>query len=674
MKLLRIVCFCIALSIAMPSFVFAHGGTYRGPGDTVPPGGGGGGGGGPTTPGPTGPTSPGPAGPSSPGPAGPGSPGGGAPIGGGPSKPLSGGGGGPTVDLTAWTFWWEFNKDPYLSLKRKIYDSAPGTGSDGWFLGMGAKKNSRDVMRPTSDEIKTKIIPALLNSLETESNNDIITGCMMSLAKIGNQKGNKNFGEKLIPFLGDKNQEISETAAVALGILGDTKYLGVLEALIRDSKEGCDLVGRSEVPYRTRTFAVYALGLIANKVQDSDVSNYVSTNLREILSSDNSSYKDIKVASIVSMSLLELSSEIRDEQVRFLLEYFKDTNNNHLVRAHIPEALCFTVGDLDEDSNLYKEDIVKVLIESLNNDKREVEQSCVLALGLLGDSDDNPLDLKIRKALYSIPSITADQQTRNFSYIALGHMGSNVGRGENRTHSVKDIQKYLIKALVKGKSNVKPWAAISLGVMVNGLREANVDIPIDISRGLLNEFLSENQPSRLGAYSVALGLMGDIEGGQDILNKLKKIRDEEARGYLCVGLGMLKNRKAIEDIRKIVLASKYRPELLQQAAIGLGLMGDYELVSELISMLEESKSLASQASVVLALSFIGDKRSIDPLISLLQNKGVSDRARGFAAASLGMVADKSILPWNSDLSCDLNYRASTVTLNDTGGTGILNIL
>ena len=103
-------------------------------------------------------------------------------------------------------------------------------------------------------------------------------------------------------------------------------------------------------------------------------------------------------------------------------------------------------------------------------------------------------------------------------------------------------------------------------------------------------------------------------------------------------------------------------------------MGDYELVSELISMLEESKSLASQASVVLALSFIGDKRSIDPLISLLQNKGVSDRARGFAAASLGMVADKSILPWNSDLSCDLNYRASTVTLNDTGGTGILNIL
>jgi len=32
------------------------------------------------------------------------------------------------------------------------------------------------------------------------------------------------------------------------------------------------------------------------------------------------------------------------------------------------------------------------------------------------------------------------------------------------------------------------------------------------------------------------------------------------------------------------------------------------------------------------------------------------------------------MPWNSKISVDLNYRASTPTLNDQEGTGILNIL
>jgi len=100
----------------------AHGGTYRGPGDTVPPGGGGGGGGGPTTGGPSGPTTGGPSGPSTGGPTVPGSTGGGATGGGGATT-------GGTMelgpDLTAWSFWWEFNKEPFINLKSAI--SSGGT-------------------------------------------------------------------------------------------------------------------------------------------------------------------------------------------------------------------------------------------------------------------------------------------------------------------------------------------------------------------------------------------------------------------------------------------------------------------------------------------------------------------------------------------------------------------
>ncbi|MDP6368623.1 MAG: HEAT repeat domain-containing protein, partial [Planctomycetota bacterium] len=124
-----------------------------------------------------------------------------------------------------------------------------------------------------------------------------------------------------------------------------------------------------------------------------------------------------------------------------------------------------------------------------------------------------------------------------------------------------------------------------------------------------------------------------------------------------------------------VKKSKYKAELLQQAAIALGLLGDKDLVPELVDMLTGAKSLASQAAISSALGFIGDARSIDPLISMLQDGQITDRARGFAAVALGLVADKEDLPWNAKIAVDTNYRASTSTLTSASeGTGILDIL
>ena len=137
---------------------------------------------------------------------------------------------------------------------------------------------------------------------------------------------------------------------------------------------------------------------------------------------------------------------------------------------------------------------------------------------------------------------------------------------------------------------------------------------------------------------------------------------------------MIGAQEAVEPIKDIVKDSAYRPQLLQQAAIALGLLGDKKVVEDLIDTLETSKSLATQAALSSALGFIGDKRSIDPLVAMLSNKNITERARGFAAVALGIVADKEDLPWNSKIATDLNYRASTVTLNDSGGTGVLNIL
>src|SRR5205085_8114043 len=104
------------------------------------------------------------------------------------------------------------------------------------------------------------------------------------------------------------------------------------------------------------------------------------------------------------------------------------------------------------------------------------------------------------------------------------------------------------------------------------------------------------------------------------------------------------------------------------------LLGDKELVPYLCDALVEAKGYSSQAALASALGFIGDSRSVDPLVAMLERKQLTDGARGFAAVALGIVADKELLPWNSKISTNVNYRANTTTLTGDNATGILDIL
>ena len=264
--------------------------------------------------------------------------------------------------------------------------------------------------------------------------------------------------------------------------------------------------------------------------------------------------------------------------------------------------------------------------------------------------------------------------------IALAKMGGNTSQSaKDPEGGIKEIGDALLAQLTDGKSSTKAWAGLACGVMAEKLSATNPNaskIPT-LQAAVRAAMAEEKDPSRAGAYAIASGIMKDVEAKAGLLKRLDSEKDEIARGYVAVGLGLMNAPEAVEKINKIVDDSKYRPDLLKQAAIALGLLGDKDLVPKLITLLQESKGLATQASLSSALGFIGDQRSIDPLVKMLQNENgsLTERARGFAAVALGIVADKELLPWNSKIGLDLNYRASTETLtNQSSGTGILDIL
>jgi len=672
-----------ALLIFSPT-VLGHGGTYLGPGDTVPPGGSGGGGGGaaPSSPGAGSPASPSAPTPGAPSPGAPGTPGGGPQVSGTPTTPS----GGASPDLTAWSFWWEFNKSNYLGLRDALEKGGVQTGSAGWYLGLGEGEQAVDIQRPTQAQIRDLVVPALLRTLASETNNDVVTGAMMALAKIGdtpNEDGSSPFSKVLIPFLRDSQLEISETAALALGILGHESNVDLLKSLAADSPDGRKALGQTEVPRRTRTFAVYALGLVGGHTAEDSVKADILDELRAQLLDEATATRDIAVACTISMGLFTpeaVGLEFVDNaspslttshaQIGFLMDLFQDSKTNPFVRAHAATSMVRVLElQTPELRDAWKDELAGALIAVIKDrtQENEVIESAVLALGALGDADSDEVDQQIRRTLVAVPKLTQDQQARNFSLISLAQLAKRPGADDAGLDQIHDA---LLARLSGSKNALRSWSALSIGVFA---RAAGERFPDDLAEAIAFE-LAEQRGPKIAPYAIAAGLIGDESMTGTLLAKLEKVSDDTARGYISLALGMLGDHKAIEPVQELVSQSTYRAELLRQAAIGLGLMGDQAAVTELLDALDRSDSLATKAAVTDALGFIGDRRSIEPLIKMLEEPDGIALARGFAAAALGNICDPNKLPWNSPISRDINYRAATETLTGLGGRGILDIL
>jgi len=654
----RVLSFCVLFGIGiglLAGVSMGHGGTYRGPGDLVPPSSG------PSTPAPV-PTTPGFGGPGTPGPGVPTGLGGPTTPGGGPGT-MGGNGRGPSTGLfelqplDLWSFWWEFNRDPFLNLKAKVHGNLVQTGSDDFFFGRIPREDARDSLRPTRAEVEAAVVPALLEVLRTETSRELLDSSMIALAKIG---GRESFVDAIVPFLRDGNQTLVESATVALGILAQPKAFSLLEGLVRDTPEGRRLVGRGEVPYRVRAFATYGLGVLAASRLDTRAA--VASTLVHVLESDRSAFKDVRVAAAIALGLFE---DPANRAIPALEKTFADRTIDPVVRAHVPVSIAKALGQGESSidaSDRFAEVFLRALAEGEKDER--VRASCLTALGLL-TNPSRPNHPNVVRALVQAVHGAPREMERSFAAIALAEAGGT------------EASAALLRALVRGKTTIRPWAGLALGVLSFRANSAGQTLPerdtiLERLEGALSD---EGNPESAAAYAVALGLAGNPSSGKAIAERLQRISEEVSRGYFCVALGLLGDSHARPLLHDEVKRAVTKPELLGQAAIGLGLLSDYEAVPELLALLRESRTLAFQAALATALGFIGDSRSIPDLVAMLKNPAHTDFARGFAAVALGMIADKEELPWNSKIAVSTNYRALVRTLVGAGSVpGILDIL
>jgi len=490
---------------------------------------------------------------------------------------------------------------------------------------------------------------------------------------------------------------VRETAAVALGILANPRSIPTLSHLLWDTKVGRGLVGKNEVDYRTRSFAAYGLGLVAARSAEDSVLSTVVSVLRQTIASDDTRTHDLQIACVVALGLaplqrLELqpsederrappAERSRLAQIDYLLELLDDAHVHELVRAQCPQSAARLLPGLSPESHeAYRERLAEMLIDLVERDKErpELVQSAVQGLGLLGTNDDsNPLDARIRRTLLAVPRRISEPQARAYALIALAEVGARFGVGSTGgSAGIGQVAEFLGETVLGGKQSLRPWAALACGVLVHGLLEAQVTSTWiePLRRVVRTSFEDEKDPSKLGAYALGSGLMDDHEAAKGLLKRLEKQLEDSIRGQVALALGLMQEREAIDPLHALLEKSRYRPALLRDGAITLGLLEDKDAVPLLVGLLEEARGQADQAAISTALGFIGDQRSVDPLVGLLANRLATDRARAFAAVALGNVGDKELLPWNTKIALDLNYRAATATLSDPlAGSGILDL-
>lgn len=603
---------------------------------------------------------------------------------------------GAAVDANVWQLWWRFNRHPYLELKAHIHARSATSASDDFFLGQGQKGNL-PALRPDAERINADIVPVLSRALREERSNDILTGSLIALAKIGaNDEHAKGRVREFSMFLSHGSQEVAETAAIALGILAHPAAIADLVDLAHDTERGRKLVRSTEVSYRTRAFATYGLGLIAYATDDNATRQAIGEVLIDIIEAPAFSTRDIKAAAVTALGLtpIDLAPSIpprdsgrergentlhvvsRRAQVAYLLERFAPTRSRardrqYGVRAHLPTALARLAANASSD---LKPRVVTDLIAAIESSKesQEIRQSCVLALGVLGDSDADEIDALIRTTLVSMIK-DGQPQTRRFALIALAQTGGRRGTGDSPRAGLEEVRKQLMSTLARGKSQLKPWAGLALGVLGNALGSDGVAPDKEATLALRAQTADCRQPQDIGAYALGLGLRRDALSQELLIEKLELFSADDPRADVAVALGLLGERSSTEAIQEILVKSKYRPALLARASIGLALLADKSVVPTLVKGLKEANSASGQTSFALALGTIGDNRSLDPLIEMLDDEKLTDGARAFAAVALGIICDKEPRPWNSKVSTGINYRATTSTLLGES-CGVLEIL
>jgi len=623
--------------------------------------------------------------------------------------PLAGGAGGgaalspgslSNADLSNWSYWWYFNREGLLDLRRRFDERGPTTGEA--FLS-GFPKGIPT--RPSDRALTSTVMPALFDATSDDEQATLRLSAGIALARIGEPDG-AHVIEVLSEMLRERNPTLREGAALALGIDGAPELVPELVTVLTGGIPAKKLIGYKPND-RVRAFAAYGLGLLAENAPNDDVRRTIMRPLLEHLA-DTKERLDLRVAVLNSLSLVRIEYEstatiltappkprgVRDKPVspryrRDLIErlwslYAEEDDTT--LRGHFPVVIGRLLAGAP--SALRASGVAR-LLGLLEEKPKDLEMyGLITALGLVGTSWGEATDEALRATLYAQATKQRESHARHLAMMALSEVVSNSGVTLPPTEAQAEFETFLLEAFDKGRRADRPWIAMAAGSFGARLRAPHsqmgqaTDRPAAHRSGCVGQAVvnrlreavrAGGSPDELSAAILALGLIEDSAAAADIESALDTTRNKDVRGYAALSLGLLRHRDAMPKLEILLDDLRYDPAALEHAAMGLALL-DRNLGSALLrEKLRGKNSSSTTAPLAAAIGRVSDRSSVLSLSQLTADDDNNFKVRLFASIALGLICDRDNLTWRSLLAEDVNYAAWTPTLFDSAGQGVLNI-
>ncbi len=561
-----------------------------------------------------------------------------------------------TVTADDWRIWWAWNQEPFLRLKDTVHSpgrigathgfhKAPRGGQRGTRLSSSRTSTiAVDSYEPTRAEKTGIILPALKRLLDDHKDPLLHIACMTALAKIG--LDHKDF--ELLPILRRhmtaSDPQVRDCAVLCLGISRRAAAFDDLRSIAEGGVKGCRLLGIDTIPDRTRTLAVYGLGLIARARRDLATTGGVLEVCRELLA--ETSTEALRIAASQGLSLLRLDPEQANDRrvlwhsLNVLWGTVERQGSAQRVQAHALTAIARLLGrGKSADHECYKGRIRDLLNGKLDRHV-SLYRASVLALGQLAlPPEHHATDKKISEALWRFGRRTKDPLGQHLAMIALAQIGGEENRG-----------KLIVTYRRCRRAGDKTWLALALGIIANGEKRGGSTDTL-IGPVLERSFKSSRTSDTRAAIAIAIGLCGYREAAEAVKRQLahRKTPDSE-RTHLATSLALLDDLSAIPALRVLLDQLIGRPSLVGSVAVALGKLGDKYAMNQLESLLAGSTNVARTRSLANAYELIGDRRAISPIVRLLADSEVSLRERALLAQALGGIADQELTPWITALS------------------------
>jgi HEAT repeat protein len=563
---------------------------------------------------------------------------------GGAGAPTTGGRAGTTAGsrksnptLDRWDAWWYFQRESYLPRHVAGVDQV-STGGSGYLTGRGTPE-ARTASALLPAEARAKVLPILVASLKDKST-EVVDAAAIALGRSVESEAAGPFLGPLTRTLAHDHRTPQQGAVVGLGILGGPEAAAMLRDIALDTPEGrrlCDSSG--PIDDLLRGLAALALGLTNQRENVAMLS---------ALAAAPDASREIAASAVLALGLHRDAAPMAASELVKLLE---DPGLEREVRAQVPIALHRLPGTRG---------LLPKLAELLRSEQvpPEVARSLVIALGNLALPEEG----EVVELLITTAKRHTDSATRHLAKLALGRLFERGGapNDEAKLQRAK-VQEWLIVELRDPERRAnRPFAAIALGLIGRGdlatAPDGKVAALTQFSARKLAETLDdERDPSLRGSVAIALGLMEAKEASATLRAELLLPDNPAVKSYFATALALLGDRESIPRLRELLQDRSLQPAVRIDIARALGMLGDRDFEKQLLDLLAKAEDLPQSAAFAKALGLLGGRDAVEPLVDLARQQEIPEFRRAFAVVALGLLSEKTEMPWNAAYLIDANF-------------------